>query len=132
MPVRHGVITVYPLKYSCNDPEEAPYLVFWGFELKLAKELGLIKLRIGGVVKYGQKAAIFKKYMLFFFELKDKNKHNPAKKKSAKLLMNSLYGKTGQDDHGTTQLIPISDLDMLSLEDLEKPTSSEEGILRSL
>lgn len=78
---------------------------------------------MGGQVNYSEPAPLFKEYMEFFFDIKDKNKLNPGKKKSAKLMMNSLYGKTGQEDHGSTKLIPISELDLLSLEDLQKPST---------
>lgn len=45
--------------------------------------------------------------MLFFFNLKDKNKDNPSKKMTAKLLMNSLYGKMGQLSDESVTLVPI-------------------------
>jgi hypothetical protein len=119
LPVRHESITVYPLSFEADKNGEAPYLVFWGFEINLAIKLGLKNLVLGPQVIYEERKAIFKDYMEFFFDIKDKNKNNPAKKLSAKLMMNSLYGKTGQDDQGESRLIPISDVEMLSLEELE-------------
>ena len=40
--------------------------------------------------------------MEFFFAIKSENKDIKAKKNSAKLMMNSLYGKTAQDDKGSS------------------------------
>lgn len=46
-------------------------------------------------------APIFRKYMQFFFELKDRysQEGNESYRSFAKLMMNSLYGKTGQLSH---------------------------------
>lgn len=67
----------------------------WGFEVRLAIQLGLQELSVKGMIRYENFDRAFKDYMEFFYSLKDRYKDNPAKKLTIKLMLNSLYGKLG-------------------------------------
>jgi hypothetical protein len=130
IPVRIDTTTVYPREFVASEALNC--IVMWGFELQLAVKLGLEKISYSGIISYEGADLVFKDYMLFFFNLKDKNKDNPSKKMTAKLLMNSLYGKMGQLSDENMTLVPFEQLQNADDESLNKPTSAEQKILHQL
>lgn len=75
------------------------FIMLWGRELNTAKKIGLESIRIAGRIKYEKTQILFDRYVTHFFEQKARAADQPALRCIAKLFMNSLYGKLGQNTH---------------------------------
>jgi hypothetical protein len=81
----HMVLTSPEIEYILDNPDCGEILTF-------------------DEVVFYEKARIFSEYVDYFYSLRCKN-DNPAIKAMCKVMLNSLYGKFGQSNHSTPELV---------------------------
>ena len=95
----------YSRKYEYNNVLENKSLYLWGKEFELFTRIYDTHYSIVKVIGYKQAYNVFKDYIDRWYTVKE-NAKTPAERQLAKLMLNSLYGKFGMNDHRVSK-IPV-------------------------
>lgn len=88
----------YSRKYNYDDELENTILYLWDKEYELFNRIYEGSYCISKVVGYKQAKNVFKDYIDRWYKVKE-NARTPAERQLAKLMLNSLYGKFGMNEH---------------------------------
>lgn len=93
----------YSRKYEYDDELINKVLYLWDDEYKLFNMIYANNGTIEKVVGYKKANYVFKNYIDRWYKVKE-NAKSPAERQLAKLMLNSLYGKFGMNDHRVSKI----------------------------